>query len=491
MIHSTIPKFIICLSVNQKTDLLEPTTFCALCFSVFLFILCSFKTGKLEVSEIIISSIHPFKFKMRDKARTSKKKRSSKKRNVARNPEASLDEILAAAEAALASLENEKAVKLYSKAAVLLRMGRTISSETRERLLIRVLEKLGESKVALGDQVGAKANFQEAIQLLEQESDKNISHHETRSSLFFYVGQLSMEKEALHAYEQGLTSLELCFNLARQQSPEQMSDVEDATSQKSLHEFRTKLSGGYCAVAELYLTDLCYEENAESECESHLEKALQMKDVDDQPFADALQTIASLRLSQQSKRQEGVRYALRAFDKMKVGCDALASLVGLMEQGGSSAGSTEQASELTELEVEAANGLPEFEFRCQTAKILLECAALFQESACAQEQQCVASAISVLGSLLAQNDEVVEIWFLTGCAFALKNPEMADSAVYYLQRAMEMLEDVRKALEKEAELVDEVERQDIQEELEENKVQMDDVQAKLDELQGCTDITEE
>jgi hypothetical protein len=248
-------------------------------------------------------------------------------------------------------------------------------------------------------------------------------------------------------------------------------------------------------VAELYLTDLCYEENAESECESHLEKALQMKDVDDQPFADALQTIASLRLSQQSRRQEGVGYALRAFDKMKVGCDALASLVGLMEQGGSTAGSTEQASELTE--VEAANGLPEFEFRCQTAKVLLECAALCQESACAshdqqlQEQQCVTSAISVLGSLLAQNDEVVEIWFLTGCAFALKNPEMADSAVYYLQRAMEMLKDVRKALEKEAELVDEVEMQDIQEELEENKVQMDDVQAKLDELQGVTDSMED
>jgi tetratricopeptide (TPR) repeat protein len=434
---------------------------------------------------------------MRDKVRTSKKKRSSTKRNVARTPEVSLDEILAAAEAALTSLENEKAVSLYSKAASLLRMGKTIESDTRERVLIRVLEKLGESKVALEDQFGAKADFQEAIQLLEQESDKNISHHETRSSLFFYVGQLGMEKEALHAYKEGLTSLEVCFNLARQQSPDQMSDVEDDTSQKILLEFRTKLSGGYCAVAELYLTDLCYEENAETECESHLEKALQMKDIDDQPFADALQTIASLRLSQQSRRQEGVKYALLAFDKMKVGCDALASLVGLMEQGENSADSTEQKSELTEVEVEAANGLPEFEFRCQTAKVLLECAALFQEPAGAsldqqvQEQQCVASAISVLGSLLAQNDEVVEIWYLTGCAFALKNPEMADSAVYYLERAMEMLTDIRKALEKEAEMVDEVEIQDIQEELEENKVQMDDVQAKLDELQDGTDSIEE
>eukprot|EP00980_Cylindrotheca_fusiformis_P015435 scaffold4343_cov144-Cylindrotheca_fusiformis.AAC.13 len=428
---------------------------------------------------------------MRNKARTSKKTRSSKKRSVPRNPEASLEEILAAAEAAMASLDNEKAGSLYSKAAALLRMGRTIASETREGLLIRVLEKLGECKVAVGDQVGARCDFQEAIEVLEQQGDRSIGYHETRSSLFFYVGQLCMEKEALHAYEQGLSSLEACFNLSQQETLSQKSE-EDASPERILNELRSKLSGGYCAVAELYLTDLCYDEKAETECESFLEKALQQKDYDGQPFPDALQTFASLRLSQQTKRQESIQYILRAFEKMKVGCDALALLVGMMEQSGqnneSKVGSDGQALELTE--VEAANNLPDFEFRCQTAKLLLECAALSAEIELPledqqlQEQQCVAAAISVLGSLLAQNDEVVEIWFLAGCAFALKKPAMTDSAVYYMQRAMEMLIDVRKALEKEAEFANEAEMQGIQEELEENKVQMDDVQAKLEELQA-------
>ena len=212
---------------------------------------------------------------------------------------------------------------------------------------------------------------------------------------------------------------------------------------------------------------------------------------------DSLQTMASLRLSQQSRREEAIEYILRAFDKMKVGCDALASLVGVIEQDGNA--SPNAAAEAMELkEVEAANNLPEFEFRCQSAKLLLECAGLYQESnngisdsQSSKEQQCVAAAISVLGSLLSQNDEVIEVWYLTGCAFASKRPIILDSAIYYFQRAMEMLKDVRKALENEVPFVDEVDKEGIQEELAENQTQMEDVQAKLDELQHATTDMEE
>lgn len=407
-----------------------------------------------------------------------------------------MDELLAAAETAMAALDNEKAIEMYSKAAALLRMGRTSSTETRERLMIRVLEKMGEAKVSAGDQIGAKEDFLEAIKLLDQEDTRNINYHESRSSLLFYVGQLCMEKEALQAYQQGLESLELCYNIAQQSNPDdQMSDNQDEANQKQVQELGQKLSGAYCTVAELYLTDLCYEENAESECELYLEKALQIKDFDGQPLIDSLQTMASLRLSQQSRRLEAIEYILRAFDKMKVGCDALASLVGVIEQDGNASPNDGGATELKE--VEAANNLPEFEFRCQSAKLLLECAGLYQESngisgsQNSKKQQCVAAAISVLGSLLSQNDEVIEIWYLTGCAFASYRPVMIDSAVYYLQKAMEMLKDVRKALENEAAFVDEVEKEGIQEELAENQTQMEDVQAKLDELQHSTTAMEE
>jgi hypothetical protein len=70
---------------------------------------------------------------------------------------------------------------------------------------------------------------------------------------------------------------------------------------------------------------------AETKCESVLQKDLQIKDESDgQPIIDALQTMASLRLPQQGKRrQEAVSYILQAYAKIKVGSEALASLVGL------------------------------------------------------------------------------------------------------------------------------------------------------------------
>jgi hypothetical protein len=126
----------------------------------------------------------------------------------------------------------------------------------------------------------------------------------------------------------------------------------------------------------------------------------------------------------------------------------------------------------------------------------LECAALFKEtrqeseseSASQQEEQCVSAAIAVLGSLLAQNDEVVEIWFLTGCAFAARNPPMVDSAQYYLQRTMEMLVDIKKALQQEVEYAEDAEKLGIEDDLQENQTQIEDVQAKLDDLDE-SDVT--
>lgn len=429
-------------------------------------------------------------YNMAGKTRASNKKSKVRKSHAPKNKEVSVDELLAAAEAAMTSLDVEKAIPFYSKAASLLRKGRSSTSETRERDLIQVLEKMGESKVSVGDQEGARKDFKEALEVLDQEEDKNVSYYETRSNISFYVGQLCMEHEALETYQQGVKSLESCLDLVQKASAQNMVDDDNQTNQnqKLLPELRRKLSGAYCTIAELYLTDLCYEDNAETECEAHLEKALQIKDTNGEPLVDALQTMASLRLSQQSRRVEAITYILRAYDKMKVGSEALAALVGLAEPDDDDTGKEDQAAELKE--VDAANNMPEFEFRCQTAKLLLECTALLKESrqdsepSQPQEDQCVSAAISVLGSLLAQNDEVIEVWFLTGCAFASKTPPLVDPARFYFQRAMEMLVDTKKALEQEAQWADEDEKQEIQEQLDENQTQLEDVQAKLDELEA-------
>lgn len=400
---------------------------------------------------------------------------------------------------------------------------------------------------------------------------------ETHSSLCLYIGQLSLGREALEACLRGVAGLERCIqqmehaaetppgtgeHLQQQQHQAQQegdailggpttsqsardklkkedseSDDIDAdmslpqTSQRQpqqdqpppqtptllLQDLRQKLSKAYCNVAELYLTDLCEEETAERDCQHYLEKALQLKDADGEPLVDALQTMASLRLSQPPERQlEAVPFILSAYEKQRVGSEALAALVGLnhdYDGNGNAEGDDEtmkaeedQPREL--LQVEAANNLPEFEFRCQTAKLLLECAALLKErrkdgdsnvaAACgtapatsSQAEECIAAAISVLGSLLAQNDEVVEIWYLTGCAFAAKSPPLVDTARFYLDRAKDMLTEIRKSLQNEAQFAgDTAEQNEVEEQLEMNATQMQDVEAKLGELQD-SDIGED
>lgn len=435
------------------------------------------------------------------------------KKNRKKAPKASIDDLLKAASAAMASLDVERAYKSYFQAASRLQGEKFIASiDKREEmeLLIHVLEKMGECQVSIGDQDLAKDHFKQSLRLLEEgaktESIRSTSYYEAHSSLCFYIGQLSLENDALEAYKEGIRSLEECLQSVENESStaveqevvEMQDDSDDANKKNSSIEtlLKQKLSGAYCNVAELYLTDLCEQDTAESDCEQYLEKALQLVDSDGEPLVDALQTMASLRLSQNGRQLEAVPFILRAYEKQRVGSEALATLVGLkVDEKEFGAGIDEtvkegdQAKELKE--VEAANNLPEFEFRCQTAKLLLECAELLKERSNSmddssnnsdQSDECIVAAISVLGSLLAQNDEVIEIWYLTGCAFAAKKPPLADAARFYLERAKEMLTDIRKALKEEERFVDDSERSDLEEQLEMNSTQMNDVQSKLNEL---------
>lgn len=214
---------------------------------------------------------------------------------------------------------------------------------------------------------------------------------------------------------------------------------------------RKKLCAAHCSIAELYLTDLCEEPEAEASCEAALTAALALDDEKTNarggaPLPDALQTMANFRLSQ-SRVTEAVDCILKAYERMKVGCEAMSALVGL-GQDGSGTGEVEvgEAQELTD--VEATASLPEYTFRCQTAKILLECAALLEKGAHNETiERCAEAAIQICGSLLAENDEMIEVWYFLGCAFMACTPPNPDSAHYYWETALSMLHEVKKGLE--------------------------------------------
>ena len=238
------------------------------------------------------------------------------------------------------------------------------------------------------------------------------------------------------------------------------------------------MCGGYCSVAELYLTDLCFEDNAEQNCESALQAALQLDDPNSSP--DAMQAMANLRISQ-CRGLEAIAFIVEAYNRVKVGCEAMADLVGLgVDQGTNSQNGESVAKELKGEALDASNSLPGFEFRCQMAKLLLECASILEdestEGAKKTEQRkcCVEAAIQVLGSLLAENDEVIEIWFLLGCAFASTEPKSDDASKYYFETTLDMLEKVKKGLKREMP-VDEVKA-----EIEDVRQKIKDVKQRLD-----------
>ena len=201
---------------------------------------------------------------------------------------------------------------------------------------------------------------------------------------------------------------------------------------------------------------------------------------DPQASPDALQALANLRLSQsEDQRREAYRFMLQAYERMRLGCEALAQLVGLGSKeeeeddvvgeeetmddedekvkhtSPSSAGA---ALELKDEMLQAVHSLPPFEFRCQSVKILLECANLSKQSespttpssssSSSLVDTCVEASIQILGSLLAENDEVPEIFYLLGTAFLSGSCPNLESARLYLDRALEMTEKIKHEMEK-------------------------------------------
>ena len=295
-------------------------------------------------------------------------------------------------------------------------------------------------------------------------------------------------------------------------------------------------------VAELYLTDLCYEENAETECEKYVNLALEIHGDSDNKESepctiDALQTAANLRLSQQRPKQ-AQQYILRAYNRMKTGCEALAKLVGL-DDGEQKKAKCKRSVEL--VEVDAANNLPGLEFRCQTAKLLLECASAVASTnddddngndkkppvvAAAAKQSpqqhgedddqrnCYKAAIHVLGSLLAENDEIPETYYLLGCAYRglhydsnnnnnnnnTNNNGGIDLAKYYWSQALEMLTNIQKELEEQQseqqtsmqdDGEDDDENEEIEMQLQSIACQMEEIRSKLEDLEDDDDEMEE
>lgn len=214
--------------------------------------------------------------------------------------------------------------------------------------------QLGSICLELGDFQGGFENIRLSLNL----------EPETTPDRFFAFAQLIPGREAVQVYEHGLKVY-----------TEKHSDNTEM-------EFKRKISTACCAAAEIFMTDLCEDEDAEIQCGNWLDRALEM----DPTNPEVYRVVADLRMCQE-KPEEARENVLKACSLWN------GELTRLMEDGGFEA--------------------PSYESRISAAKILIELS-MFEET------------VSVLEQLLREDDSVLMTWYLLG--FALKQIPTATAA---------------------------------------------------------------
>ncbi|XP_049586935.1 uncharacterized protein si:dkey-12j5.1 isoform X2 [Syngnathus scovelli] len=227
---------------------------------------------------------------------------------------------------------------------------------------LQALDMLGHISLELGNTEKAKEVFLRAVEL-----SPDVGH-----SKYMYLGQLHTGQEAVGFYTKGTQILLSALD----EKPQTTAQAEAATSVDEDSDLPTMkdVSTAYCSIAELYLTDLCMEEGAADKCREFIEKALRYHPSN----PEGLQLMASYLFSTE-KNQEGKEYLLKS---VKLWLPA-----------------QKQTEASSSLEDEAQ--IPPYESRITTAKLLVE----------GEEYEL---AVEVIEGLLEEDDEVVQVWYLSG-----------------------------------------------------------------------------
>ncbi|KAI3360988.1 hypothetical protein L3Q82_013196 [Scortum barcoo] len=244
---------------------------------------------------------------------------------------------------------------------------------------LQALDMLGHICSELGDTQKAKEiSFMQVssfllyafIFLRAVELSPDVGH-----SKYMYLGQIHSGQEAVDYYSRGIHVLLSSLDKQAQATQAQAAAAASPDEDPELPTAKD-VCVAYCSIAEIYLADLCMEEGAADKCREFIEKALQYHH--DNP--EALQLMASYLFSTE-RNQEGREYLLKSVGSW------------LPAQKHSTAPSS--------AEEDAQDEIPPYESRITTAKLLIEC----------EEYEI---AVDVLEGLLEEDDEVVQVWYLSG-----------------------------------------------------------------------------
>ncbi|KJE89691.1 hypothetical protein CAOG_001124 [Capsaspora owczarzaki ATCC 30864] len=245
---------------------------------------------------------------------------------------------------------------------------------------LRAIEAMGVIHLELGNPEPAFECFKRAC-ALEPTSG---------ADKFMYLGQMQSGKEAAASFETGTV-------LLKQEREQAIQMGEDPA------EFTRRISTALASTAELYLTDLCHEDNAEELCGTLLEAAI----AEDPTNAEAIQTFASYQISKQNPERALalLRDSLALWHRRRAGYDTyrINPNEDLEDDMDPEVADLRQVVDpmLDGEDVMDDQDLPPYDFRINTAKLLIEL-----------EQYEDAS--YVLGQLMREDDEVVQVWYMFG-----------------------------------------------------------------------------
>jgi tetratricopeptide (TPR) repeat protein len=316
-------------------------------------------------------------------AKTKPQDRKSKKsaKNGTPKPKASPEALLVQAATLLQTSEPEEALVAARRALNILQP----SSSPPSVAALPALNLLGEIQVELGDPESAREAFEAAIAIDPLGASDGAEK-------FLWMAQLNEEGGAKSVawFEKGIEVLK-----------REIGELEGKLVKKTevtdlLEEKKQKVANSLCGIAEVYMTDLSWEEDAEARCEAAVTEALLFAPSNPEP----LQTLASIRISQ--LRHEDAKAALaRSMDLWK------------------------------DLDPDD-DKVPDYSTRISLSRLLME-AELEDE------------AFEVLERLIGENDGSVEAWYLGGwCLHLLAGKQKAkgedDAATQDLRTSRDWLE---------------------------------------------------
>jgi tetratricopeptide (TPR) repeat protein len=230
---------------------------------------------------------------------------------------------------------------------------------------VETLDAFGELLADLGDSERAIQVFMKSVSLAP----------ESGPSKYFYLGQMMSGTDALNAYKKS-------FTLMEQQHDPKLID---------------RMVGCLCAIGELFMTDLCDEEEAEQFCQRAFEKAVSLSPNSVEAL-NGLATFHRIRLEIEKSKD----ICTKAFDIM-------ASAIESSEDG-------------------VLDEIAPLPLRQRFAENLVEL-------------ELIDEALSVLATILEEDEEDIQSWFLTACCHLVGKEK--EEAVECLKQGKRLLKKLK------------------------------------------------